>query len=113
MKFEHIKPFFTVLGNETRFEIVCLVTERPRTVTDICKALHCKQTKISNDLKCLRECGYVHVKKNGNERIYSIDSHIAPILSSITKKLQKLTRICKGCNVCCRNKSAIKVEENN
>lgn len=108
MKFEHIKPFFTALGNETRFEIVQLVAERPRTVTDICKSLHCRQTKISNDLKCLRECGYVHVEKRGNERIYSVDRNILPILSSINKKLQKLTITCKGCKVCCRNNSTDK-----
>ena len=100
IQFKHIKPFFTALGNETRFEIIRLVAVRPRTVTDICEVLHYKQTKISNDLRCLRECGYVHVEKRGNERIYSVDSNILPILSFITQKLQKLTKTCKGCEVC-------------
>lgn len=100
VRFEHIKPFFTALGNETRFEIVRLVARKPQTVSEICEALHCKQTKISNDLKCLRECGYVHAEKRGNERLYSVDSAILPILSSITEALQKLTRTCKGCTVC-------------
>lgn len=109
--FEQTKPFFATLGNETRFEIVRLVTKKPRTVSEICEALDCKQTKISNDLKCLRECGYVHVEKNGNERIYSIDKNIAPVLSSITKQLQKLRRVCDGCKTCRADKN-IKVGKN-
>jgi len=100
VQFERVKPFFNALGNETRFEIMRLVAEQPRTVTDICKALDCNQTKISNDMKCLRECGYVHVEKRGNQRIYSLDKNIAPILSSVTKELQKLTRTCQGCKEC-------------
>ena len=103
IQFNQIKPFFVALGNKTRFEIVHLVSEQQRTVSEICKALKCKQTKISNDLKCLRECGYVHVEKNGNERIYSIDKNIAPILASIAKHLQKLQQVCKGCKECCIN----------
>lgn len=92
VQFENIKPFFNALGNETRFEIMRLVAERPRTVTDICCALGCKQSRISNDLKCLRECGYLHVEKRGNQRIYSLDTNIAPILFSVTKDLQNLAQ---------------------
>ena len=101
IQFKQIKPFFATLGNETRFEIIHLVSMHPRTVTDICRVLGCKQTKISNDLKCLRECGYVHVEKRGNERVYSIDENIVPILSSITNQLQKLEQVCRGCKTCC------------
>lgn len=100
IQFKNIKPFFVTLGNETRFEIIRLVSVHPRTVTEICRALDCKQTKISNDLKCLRECGYIHVEKRGNERLYSIDENITPLLSSITKQLQKLEQVCRGCKTC-------------
>jgi len=103
MNFKNAKPFFTALGNETRFEIVRLIAEKPRTVNKICEALDCKQTKISNDLKCLRDCGYAHVEKRGNERVYSIDKNIAPVLSSITQQLQKLRQVCEGCKTCCTN----------
>ena len=113
VRFDHIKPFFSALGNETRFEIVRLVSWKPQTVSEICEALNCKQTKISNDLKCLRECGYVHVEKRGNKRLYSINSTILPILSSITEALQKLTRTCSGCNVCCEEVQAGKGRKNN
>lgn len=100
IEFQHIKPFFTALGNKIRFQIIQLIIKKPRTVTEICEALGCKQTRISNHLKCLRDCGYVSVEKRGNERVYSVSQDVLLIFSSITKQLQKAPRICKGCQVC-------------
>ena len=103
IQYQDIEPFFSALGNKTRFEIMRLVSLSPRTVTDICEALKCNQSKISNDLKCLRECGYVHVEKRGNERIYSVDNDTSSILYLVASSLEKLARTRKGCTTCCEN----------
>lgn len=107
--FEQVQAFCSVLGNKTRFEIVRLVSKRPHTVTEICEALDSKQTKISNDLKCLRDCGYVHVEKSGNSRIYSLDEKIAPVLASVASQLRSVESICAGCKVCHSSPVARKV----
>ena len=102
LKFKEVAPFFTALGNETRFDIIELLSEKPRTVTEIYSTLKRKQSKISNELKCLKGCGFVHVEKKGNKRFYSTDKEVKEILVSIKKHLRKFTKIVKKCKTCCR-----------
>lgn len=95
--FERLQPFFNALGNKDRFSVMCLLNKKPHTVTELYETLGVKQTKISNDLKHLRECGYVLVEKRGNERLYSINPEMQGLLSSITKQVQELTSVCEAC----------------
>lgn len=76
---------------------MCLLGDKPRTVTELYEALGVKQNKISNDLKHLRECGYVTVEKQGNARLYSINPAMHELLTSITKQVQELTNVCEAC----------------
>lgn len=97
LQFTRLQPFFIALGNKDRFEIMRLLASGPKTVTEVYKMLKFKQTKASNDLRRLRECGYVQVEKRGNERLYSIEPAMLELLSSITAQVQELTAVCEEC----------------
>lgn len=97
LQFARLQPFFVALGNKDRFEIMRLLATGPKTVTEVYETLHFKQTKVSNDLRRLRECGYVQVEKRGNERLYSINPAMLELLSSITAQVQDLTTVCEEC----------------
>lgn len=102
LKFKEVAPFFTALGNETRFDIVEMLSEKPRTVTDIYSTLKRKQSKISNELKCLKGCGFVHVEKKGNKHFYSTNKEVKEILVSIKKHLRRFSKILNKCKICYR-----------
>lgn len=95
--FERLQPFFSALGNRDRFTIMCLLNERPRTVTELYQAIGAKQNKVSNDLKHLRECGYVMAEKQGVIRLYSINPAMQELLDLITNRVQELTTVCEAC----------------
>lgn len=65
--------FFSTLSNPTRLAVLELLTEGPRNVTQISKALNQDQTMISHNLKPLIRCGFVFVERRWKERIYSIN----------------------------------------
>ncbi len=73
--------FFETLGNDTRWDIVHVLKKSPRNVTDIAEALGCEQSLISHHLRRLEHCGFVRVKRNGKERIYTLNNKtIRPLL---------------------------------
>jgi|GEM_PF-5755955 len=96
-QFARLQPFFIAFGNKDRFEILRLLASGPKTVTELYTTLGHKQTKTSNDLRSLRECGYVQVQKVGNTRHYSIQPTILNLLDTITTQIQLLTNICDDC----------------
>ena len=97
LEFTRLRPFFVALGNKDRFAIMRLLASGPKTVTEIYETLDFKQTKVSNDLKRLRECGYVQIEKRGNERLYSIQPAMLELLTAITAQVQELTTVCEDC----------------
>lgn len=89
--------FFETLGNKARWSIVHLLLKKPHRATDIAKKLGYEQSLISHHLKRLETCGFVNVKKNGLERIYSINKKtIGPLLKLVDRHVNKF---CK--KVCC------------
>jgi len=75
------KIFFETLGNQTRWDIIHLLKKRAYRATDIAKELGREQSHISHSLRRLERCGFVSVKKNGKERIYTLNKKtIKPLL---------------------------------
>ena len=90
--------FFKTLANEQRLKIINLLRKGPKNVTQICKELNFNQTTVSHNLKKLKTCGFVFNKKNGKERIYSINkTTIKPLMELIDKHTNKF---CK--HLCCK-----------
>ncbi|MBI2649703.1 winged helix-turn-helix transcriptional regulator [Candidatus Woesearchaeota archaeon] len=89
--------FFKTLANEQRLKIINLLRKCPKNVTQICKELNFNQTTVSHNLKKLKTCGFVFNKKNGKERIYSINkTTIKPLMELIDKHTDKFCR-----HLCC------------
>jgi len=73
--------FFKAFSNRTRFEIINLLKKESLTVTEICAKLDFEQSRVSHNLKCLENCGFVNVKSNGKYRKYSLDKKtVSPML---------------------------------
>lgn len=92
--------FFKAFSNKTRLGMLALLRKGPKNVTQICKALNLEQSRASHNLRCLQQCGFVDVQKNGKERVYAIERNtIMPILNAIDKHIQKYNKRLAECGV--------------
>jgi DNA-binding transcriptional ArsR family regulator len=69
------KQFFGTLANQIRLDILNILIKSDSNVTKIVSQLDYDQTSVSHSLSRLTECGFVTVKKDGKERIYSLRTH--------------------------------------
>lgn len=63
----------SVLADPTRRAVLELVSERPRSVIEITRALPVTQSAVSQHLKVLREAQLVRAEPKGASNIYHID----------------------------------------
>lgn len=92
--------FFTTLGNENRLKIVRFLSKNgPRNVTQIASGTKIEQSAVSHNLKRLLACHFVHISRNGKERLYSINSQtIKPLIGLIDRHVNKFCKkICGRC----------------
>ena len=89
--------FFGTLANEQRLAIINVLRDSPKNVSQICRELKFNQTTVSHNLKRLKTCGFVFSKKNGKERIYSLNKDtIKPLMEIIDKHTDKFCKhLCK------------------
>jgi DNA-binding transcriptional ArsR family regulator len=62
------------LASEKRLRMLCLITERERSVGELCAALALPQANISQQLTVLRRAGLVHGRREGQTIYYSLAS---------------------------------------
>ena len=97
MKCHSHNAFFDTISTATRLDILELLKEKPMSVSEIVKALGEEQSNISHNLKCLVDCHFLEVKRDGKKRIYSLNKEtILPLLQLAEKHVQKYC--CKECN---------------
>ncbi|MBI2140831.1 helix-turn-helix transcriptional regulator [Candidatus Woesearchaeota archaeon] len=77
------KLFFKAISNKTRFEIVT--------------RLGLEQSRVSHNLKCLVDCGFVNGRYKGKSRIYSLTPEVVDILNAINRHLDKYHAHLKSC----------------
>jgi DNA-binding transcriptional ArsR family regulator len=63
---------FAQLGEPTRLELLWLLTEGPRTVTELVEAVAASRTAVSQHLAKLRQAGLVDVLREGRTARYSL-----------------------------------------
>lgn len=84
------KLFFKAFSNKTRFQLINLLRKKPMNVSELIKATGFEQTRISHNLKCLIECGFVTNRREGKTRIYSLNKEtIEPLLNIVDKHIGK------------------------
>ncbi len=92
--------FFKAFSNKTRLEIIQILRKKPLTVTEICNKTGFEQSRVSHNLKCLENCGFVKVTPNGNFRKYELDAGtIIPIVDLFEKHIRKYKKRLECCEV--------------
>lgn len=91
--------FFGTLANQYRIDIIEILKKGPKNVSEICETLGHHQSTISHNLRRLQECGFVHVKPNGRERVYELNQKtIAPLFELMQIHMNYYCKKLRGCN---------------
>ncbi len=73
---------FHALSEPLRIQIINLLQDGERCVSDICEELNISQSKISFHLKTLRDSGLLTVRKQGRYVYYSLNAAQFSLLES-------------------------------
>ncbi len=110
MNFRLYREFFRALSNQTRFAIVQLLRDRPYYVGEIVGALDMEQSRVSHNLGCLLNCGFVQWEWQGKNKVYRLHSDLTPILAAIDKHIAKYASALDNCQVLeCESKPVVVV----
>ena len=81
---EKIIPFLKDVSNTTRLKILCILKDNEMRVGEIQQLLGAKQSYISQQLKYLKNAGYLKSRRDGTQIYYSlIDPKFPKILKSL------------------------------
>ena len=112
MKFQSWKLFADVLSNRTRFDIVMLLRKKKEmNVSEICHKLGYEQSRVSHNLKCLLNCGFVEVEQRGKNRVYRISKEIEKILNDLEKYIAEYEKKLISCGVLKNERSVMTPEK--
>jgi DNA-binding transcriptional ArsR family regulator len=110
LKFRLYREFFRALSNQTRFAIVQLLRDRPHYVGEIVEGLGMEQSRVSHNLGCLLNCGFVQSEWQGKNKVYRLHPDLSPILSAIDKHITKYAPALDSCQVLeCESKPLVVV----
>jgi DNA-binding transcriptional ArsR family regulator len=85
---EKIIPFLKVVSNTTRLKILCILNEGERRVGEIQQFLGAKQSYVSQQLKYLKNAGYLSSRRDGTQIYYSlINAKFPKILKGLKDNL--------------------------
>jgi DNA-binding transcriptional ArsR family regulator len=74
--------FFQVLSSPIRLAVLRLLMDGERTVGDLMDELGIAQSRLSNHLACLRNCGLVTTRRDGTFVYYALaDPRVREILT--------------------------------
>ena len=100
MMYESWKFFADVLSNRTRFDIVMLLRQEGElNVSEICQKLGYEQSRVSHNLKCLLNCGFVEVEQRGKKRVYRMNETASRILEALETYMEEYQRKLVSCGV--------------
>jgi DNA-binding transcriptional ArsR family regulator len=76
--------FFAALSNPTRLGIIETLMEQPKHVKQIAAELKQEQSMISHNLRQLVNCHFVDVRREGKQRVYTLNyATIDPLIKVI------------------------------
>ena len=95
MLYDAYEIFLETLANRRRIKIVEALMNGPKHVSEIVKRTKFEQSNVSHNLKRLEKCGFVKAKRNGKNRVYSLNNRtIKPLMILIKNHVSKY---CKNC----------------
>jgi DNA-binding transcriptional ArsR family regulator len=65
---------FNAVAEPNRRRILVLLKGRERPVNELARALRITQPRTSKHLRVLREVGLVHVREDGQQRLYGVNA---------------------------------------
>jgi len=72
---------FKCMGDPTRLEILCLLSQKERQVSDLAQLLKHSQSGVSHQLRLLRTLRLVKSRRKGRNIFYSLDdSHVGDLI---------------------------------
>ncbi len=99
MNFRLYREFFRAVANPTRFAIVELLRDRPNHVNEMAEKLGFEQSRISHNLACLLNCGFVEWEWSGKNKVYKLNPSLVPVLEGIEKHLCSYAPALENCRV--------------
>lgn len=93
------REFFRALANETRFSIVQLLRSRPHHVGEMADRLGYEQSRVSHNLSCLSNCGFVLWEWSGKNKVYRLNPDLIPVLAGIDRHLKRYAPALESCAV--------------
>lgn len=100
MKNNTYDNFFVNFANKTRFGIIMALKDKPMNVNQISERIGEEQSKVSHNLRKLAGCHILEVKREGKQRIYSLNKEtVVPMLKIVEKHVRCncLMRKCPKC----------------
>ena len=90
MKCKSFDRFFETIANKTRMKIINVLFVKPLSVSEICNETKEEQSKISHNLKVLKDCRIIDSKSEGKKRIYSLNKEtMIPLMQLVEKHVSK------------------------
>ncbi len=87
---EKAVPFLKIISNTTRLKILCILKEGERKVGEIQEMLGAKQSYVSQQLKYLKNRGYLINRREGTQIYYQLSNTKFPeILKNIVDALER------------------------
>jgi len=77
--------FFSTMANPTRLAALEKLREGPMNVSQLSEALNQEQSMVSHNLRPLVRCRFVHVEKQGRERVYALNRETVEALFDIVE----------------------------
>ena len=81
--------FFSTMANPTRLAALEKLREGPMNVSQLSEALNQEQSMVSHNLRPLVRCRFVHVERQGRERVYALNRETVEALFDIVENHAK------------------------
>ncbi|SDC32637.1 ArsR/SmtB family transcription factor [Geotoga petraea] len=88
-----VADLFKAFSDETRVQIINILSEKELCVSDIVEVLDKNQTTISHQLRILRQSGFVYSRRDGRKNYYSLDEHISEIFKQAVNHIKEVEEI--------------------
>ena len=98
MKNYSYNNFFMNFASGSKFDIIMALKDGPLSASQIAKRVNGEQSAVSHNLAKLSGCHVIDVRKEGKQRIYSLNMEtVIPILQTVEKHVKKYCarRCCK------------------
>lgn len=85
------------LATGSRILLLCLLAQGPRSVKQLTAETDMEQPAVSQQLRVLRDLGFVRAEKEGRKKIYELrDEHVAGLLEQAVAHAEHLRNLVPG-----------------